>query len=56
MGDVGMCGPAETRDHVDVCSPCYHRRPFECLWSVLLPEAKLMPMGLTTVRDSMGVH
>lgn len=29
--------------HVDVCGPCYHPRPCECLWSMSPPDVTLMP-------------
>ena len=39
----------------DDCGPHYHRRPRGCPWSLLPPEAMLMPMAYATIKGHDGV-
>ena len=44
-GHVWVYSPAATGVCVAVHDPCYHRKPYECLRSVLKPEVMLMSVG-----------
>lgn len=45
----------QLRDLVDLCDLFYHLRSFEYLWSVLSPEAMLMPLACAAAEDCDGV-
>lgn len=39
----------------DDCGPCYHQRPHGCPWSLLPPEAILMPVACAAIEGHDGV-
>jgi hypothetical protein len=41
---------------VEDCGPCYHRRPHGCPWSLLPPEAMLMPVACAAIEGHDGVY
>lgn len=42
---VGVHGPTAAGVCVDVCGPCYHRRPSSCLWPALPREVTVVSVG-----------
>lgn len=42
--------------HLDIHCPCYSRRAFWCLWTMLLPQTVLIPkdMWMSVVSAAMG--
>lgn len=55
-GHAWIHGPTTVMGCVDVPGPCYHWRPRECPWSLLLPEAMLMFLICTAIADHSEVH